>query len=45
VISVRMNQALKWNPDRQEFAGGNAREANQWLVRQQRKPYDYSFIA
>jgi len=26
-------------------AGLNAREANKWLVRQQRKPYDYSFIA
>jgi hypothetical protein len=45
VISVRMNQALKWNPDRQEFTGGNAGEANKWLVREQRKPYDYSFIA
>lgn len=25
--------------------GANAREANQWLSREQRKPYDYSFIA
>ena len=45
VISVRMNQALKWNPDKEEFTGANAREANKWLVREQRKPYDYSFIA
>jgi predicted dehydrogenase len=45
VISVRMNQPLKWNPDKQEFAGSNAKEANKWLTREQRKPYDYSFIA
>lgn len=45
VISVRMNQSLKWNPDQEVFAGANAAEANKWLVREQRKPYDYSFIA
>ena len=45
VISVRMKQALKWNPDKEEFTGDNGKEANQWLVREQRKPYDYSFIA
>ena len=45
VISVRMNQPLKWNPEKEEFAGDNAKEANKWLAREQRKPYDYSFIA
>jgi len=45
VISVRMNQALKWNPAKEEFTGDNAKEANKWLVREMRKPYDYSFIA
>ncbi len=45
VISIRMNQALKWNPDQEIFAGANAAEANKWLAREQRKPYDYSFIA
>jgi hypothetical protein len=45
VISVRMKQPLKWNPDKEEFTGDNAAEANQWLAREQRKPYDYSFIA
>ena len=45
VISVRMKQALHWNPEKEDLAGANAREANQWLVREQRKPYDYSFIA
>lgn len=45
VISVRMNQPLKWNPEQEIFTGANAAEANQWLARDQRKPYDYSFIA
>ncbi len=45
VISVRMKQPLKWNPEQEKFTGENAAEANKWLVREQRKPYDYSFIA
>ncbi len=45
VISVRMNQPLKWNPGKEKFTGANAREANKWLAREQRKPYDYGFIA
>jgi predicted dehydrogenase len=45
VISVRMNQRLQWDPDREVFTGANAAEANKWLVREQRKPYDYNFIA
>jgi hypothetical protein len=44
VISVRMKQALKWNPEKEEFTGANATEASKWLAREQRKPYDYSFI-
>jgi predicted dehydrogenase len=43
VISVRLGRALKWNPDKEEFVGD--REANKWLSREMRKPYDYSFIA
>ena len=45
VISIRMKQPVKWNPEEEEFAGENAKEANKWLAREQRKPYDYSFIA
>ena len=45
VISVHMKQAVKWNPDKEEFTGDNAKEANTWLVRKRRKPYDYTFIA
>ena len=44
-ISVRMDQALKWDPAKEQFVGDNAKEANKWLSREQRKPYDYSFIA
>jgi len=45
VISVRMNEPLKWDPAKEQFTGDNAKEANKWLTREQRKPYDYSFIA
>lgn len=45
VISVRMNQPLKWNPEKEECVGPNAKEANRWLSREMRKPYDYSFIS
>ena len=45
VISVRLNQPLQWNPEREKFTGANAREANRWLVREMRKPYTYDFIA
>ena len=45
VISIRMQQALKWNPELEQFAGENAAAANKWLMREQRKPYDYGFIA
>jgi predicted dehydrogenase len=45
VISIRMKQPLKWNPELEQFTGANAGEANKWLAREQRKPYDYGFIA
>ncbi len=45
IISMRMDKPVQWNPDTEQFVGTNAREANQWLTREQRKPYDYSFIA
>jgi hypothetical protein len=43
VISVRLGRPLKWDPDKEEFV--DDREANRWLSREMRKPYDYSFIA
>ncbi len=45
-ISLRMGgPKLLWNPDNEVFTGPDASEANKWLVREMRKPYDYSFIA
>ncbi len=43
VIAVRLGRPLKWNPDKEEFVDDP--EANKWLSRPMRKPYDYSFIA
>ena len=44
VISVRMKQPVKWDPDKEQFTGSNGKEANKWLAREQREPYNYSFI-
>lgn len=45
-ISIRMGGLkLGWNPQKEEFTGEHAQEANKWVVREMRKPYDYSFIA
>ena len=45
-ISMRMGGLkLGWSPQKEEFVGEHAREANKWVVREMRKPYDYSFIA
>jgi len=44
-ISMRMGGLnLNWDPKREKFTGEHAKEANNWLVRKMRKPYDYSFI-
>jgi predicted dehydrogenase len=43
VISVRLNRPIKWDPVKEEIIGD--KEANSMLVREMRKPYDYSFIA
>jgi predicted dehydrogenase len=43
VISVRLGRPLKWDPDKEQFIGDH--EANGWVSREMRKPYDYSFIA
>ncbi|MCL4788758.1 MAG: Gfo/Idh/MocA family oxidoreductase [Verrucomicrobia bacterium] len=46
VISIRMGGLkLGWDPQKEEFTGEHAREANKWIAREMRKPYDYSFIA
>jgi hypothetical protein len=45
VISVRLGLPLTWDPGKEQFVGEHAKEANQWISRKMRKPYDYSFIA
>jgi predicted dehydrogenase len=44
VISLRLRRKLRWDVAKEEFVGDGAREANQWIAREMRKPYDYSFL-
>ena len=43
-ISLRTGLKLDWDPDREVFTGQAAAEANTYLAREMRKPYDYSFV-
>ena len=43
VIAVRLGRPLKWNPDLEQFV--DDQEADKWLSRPMRAPYNYSFIA
>lgn len=45
VIAVRLGRRLQWNPEKEEFTGEHAKDANKWVKREMRKPYDYSFIS
>ena len=42
-IALRLGRKLQWSPAREKFTGDGAKEANHWLARTMRKPYDYSF--
>ncbi|HRZ54796.1 MAG TPA: gfo/Idh/MocA family oxidoreductase, partial [Candidatus Paceibacterota bacterium] len=42
VISVRMKRPLRWDPAREQFV--DDAEADRWLSRPMRAPYDMSFI-
>jgi predicted dehydrogenase len=42
VIAMRLGRKLQWDPKREKFTGDGAHEANRWLAREMRKPYDYS---
>ena len=44
-ISLRTGKSLEWDPDKEIFTGEHASEANTYISREMRKPYDYSFIA
>jgi predicted dehydrogenase len=42
-ISLRTGQKLTWDSDAEKFVGDHAEEANTYIAREMRKPYDYSF--
>jgi len=44
-ISLRTGKSLQWDPDKEIFTGDHAAEANSYIAREMRKPYDYSFVA
>ena len=44
-ISLRSGHSLTWNYKKEKFTGEHAKEANKYLAREMRKPYDYSFVA
>jgi predicted dehydrogenase len=44
-ISLRTGKKLEWDPVKEEFIGEHAKEANAFVTREMRKPYDYSFVS
>ncbi len=44
-ISLRTGHPLKWDGAKEVFVGEFEREANGYLRREMRAPYDYSFVA
>lgn len=44
-ISMRTGRALTWDGTKEQFTGEFAREANGYLAREMRRPYDYRFVA
>ncbi|MHC1769958.1 MAG: hypothetical protein AB9869_37690 [Verrucomicrobiia bacterium] len=44
IIALRAGRKYQWDAAKERFVGEGASEANQHLVREMRKPYDYSYI-
>ncbi len=44
-ISLRTGRKLTWDSSAEKFVGDHASEANSYLVREMRRPYDYSFVS
>jgi hypothetical protein len=44
-IALRTGKQLQWDPETEHFTGEHADEANSYLAREMRKPYDYGFVA
>jgi predicted dehydrogenase len=45
IIALRTGRKLEWDPVKEIFTGDGAAEANPHIAREQRKPYDYSFVS
>ena len=45
IIAMQLGRKLQWDPAKEIFTGDGAKEANPYLVREMRKPYDYSFVS
>ncbi|MGN6385646.1 MAG: Gfo/Idh/MocA family protein [Verrucomicrobiota bacterium] len=43
VLAIRLGRKLRWNPEEQKFIGDD--EANGYLARPMRKPYNYEYAA
>lgn len=43
-IALRLRRPLTWDPQREQFTGEGATEANAHVAREMRRPYDYSFL-
>ncbi|MCX6905164.1 MAG: Gfo/Idh/MocA family oxidoreductase [Verrucomicrobia bacterium] len=43
-IALRLGRKLQWNVEREEFTGDGAKEAQPWVAREMRQPYDYSYV-
>jgi predicted dehydrogenase len=44
-ISLRTGRKLTWDAEREQFIGENRDEANAYLQREMRRPYDYAFAS
>jgi len=44
VIALRTGKKLHWDLSKEKFTGDNSKEANAYLSREMRKPYDYDFV-
>ena len=42
VISIRLGRKLQWDPKQEQFVGDA--EANRYVVREMRKPFDYAMV-
>lgn len=44
-IAMRTGRALTWDAEAEKFVGEFAGEANRYVQREMRAPYDYSFVS